>query len=172
MAADPLSGSPGLPERVGTAIENALLVLLLGVMMVLAVGQIVLRLFFDSGLIWADELLKILVLWIALIASVAASRSRRHLRIDVLSRYVPPQYSRLPGIVVDGFAAGVCGVIAWHASRYVWLTIEFDETVMLSTPAWLVQGILPVAFALMCYRFTVHFVAGAFGFARFRSDSE
>ncbi len=53
-------------ERWGTAAENASLVLLLGSLMILAVGQIVLRTFFDSGLIWADELLRIMVLWIAL----------------------------------------------------------------------------------------------------------
>ncbi|MEX2496418.1 MAG: TRAP transporter small permease [Woeseia sp.] len=163
MAAEGSSGLPDRLGRLGAAIENALLVLLLGIMMVLAVGQIVLRLFFDSGFIWADEMLKILVLWIALIASVAASRSRRHLRIDVLSRYVPEKYSRFPAMVVDAFAASMCGIIAWHSSRYVLLTLEFNETVLLGIPSWLVQGIVPLAFALMCYRFTLHFLAGVLG---------
>jgi len=160
VVAENPSAIPNRLRRIGTATENALLVLMLGAMMLLAAGQIVLRTFFDSGLLWADELLKILVLWIALIASVAASRNHRHLRIDVLSRYVPVRYSRVPALVVDAFAALVCGVIAWHSSRYVLLSIEFEDTVLLDTPAWLVQAILPVAFALMCYRFALHFLAG------------
>jgi TRAP-type C4-dicarboxylate transport system permease small subunit len=146
--------------RIGTAVENALLVVLLTVMMLLAVGQIVLRIFFSSGLLWADELLKLLVLWIALVASVAAARSRRHLRIDVLSRYVPLKFARVPEFLVDAFAAGICGLIAWHSMQYILLSIEFEETVLVNTPSWLALGILPVSFALMCYRFTLHFLSG------------
>ncbi|MGH8194943.1 MAG: TRAP transporter small permease [Woeseiaceae bacterium] len=142
-------------ERWGRAAENALLVLLLGVMILLATAQIVLRIFFDTGIIWADELLKILVLWIALIGSVAASRSRRHIRIDVLSHFVPERYAGIPGLVVDAFAAFICGLIAWHSYRYILLTIEFGDTVLVGIPAWAAQGVLPVAFALMCYRFTL-----------------
>lgn len=147
-------------ERIGTAIENALLVLLLSVMMVLAVGQIVLRIVFSSGFVWADELLKILVLWIALVASVAASRSRRHLRIDILNQFVPQRYARFPGVVVDAFAAAICGLITWHSVQYVLLTLEFGDTVLLNTPAWVAQGILPLAFALMTWRFAMHCVQG------------
>jgi TRAP-type C4-dicarboxylate transport system permease small subunit len=149
--------SPRWLARVGTAIENGLLVLLLGAMMLLAVGQIVLRIFFDSGFIWADELIKNMVLWVALVASVAAARSGRHLRIDILSHFVPERLARLPTFVVNVFAALVCGLIAWHAARYIGLTIEDGDTVLLDTPAWLVQGILPVAFLLM----TWHFAAAA-----------
>jgi len=148
-------------KKLGTAVENGLLVLLLCAMMLLAVGQIVLRIFFNSGLLWADELLKILVLWIALVASVAASRSRRHLRIDVLSRYVPLKFARIPELIVDAFAAGICGLIAWYSTQYILLSIEFGDTVLVNTPTWLALGILPVAFALMCYRFTLHFLAGS-----------
>jgi TRAP-type C4-dicarboxylate transport system permease small subunit len=151
-------------RRFGTAVENALLVLLLSAMMLLAVGQIALRIFFDSGLLWADELLKILVLWIALVASVAAARSRRHLRIDVLSRYVPQRYARVPELLVDLFAAGICGFIAWYSLQFILLSM--GDTVLVDIPSWVAQGILPLAFLLMCYRFTLHFLSGAFELVR------
>jgi C4-dicarboxylate transporter DctQ subunit len=144
-------------ERWGRAAENALLVLLLAAMMLLATAQIVLRIFFDTGIIWADELLKILVLWIALVGSVAASRSRRHIKIDVLSHFVPARYARVPGLIVDAFAALICGLVAWHSWRYIQLTIESGDTLLVDTPAWAVQGVLPAAFALMCYRYAVAF---------------
>ncbi len=153
---DPPGGAPpGRLERLGTALENALLVLLLGAMVILAVGQIVMRMFFQSGVIWADELLKVMVLWIALIASVAASRNQRHLRIDILSHFMPPRIARLPGVIVSAFASVVCAIIAWHSWRYIGLTLEFNDTVLLDTPAWMVQGVLPVAFVLMSYHFAV-----------------
>lgn len=122
-------------------------------MMLLAVGQIVLRIFFSFGFVWADELLKLMVLWIALIASVAASRSNRHLRIDVLSHFVPQKFARFPRIVVDIFASVICGILAWQSWRFLELSIEFEETVLVGVPAWLAHGIAPLAFGLMCYRF-------------------
>lgn len=127
--------------------------MLLGALMLLAVGQIVMRVFFSFGFIWADELVKLLVLWIALVASIAASRGNRHLRIDVLSHFVAAKYARFPRIIVDAFAAAICGILAWHSWRYVQLTIEFEDTVLVDLPAWIAYGLLPLSFALMCYRF-------------------
>lgn len=121
--------------------------------MVLAVGQIVLRVFFSYGFIWADELIKLFVLWIALIASVAASRSNRHLRIDLLSHFVAEKYSRFPRIAVDAFAAFICGVLAWHSWKFIQQTIEFGDTVLTDLPAWVAYILLPLSFALMSYRF-------------------
>jgi len=153
-----LSKTTGLAnrlERWGTAAENMALVLLLGALMLLAVAQIALRIFFSFGFIWADELVKLLVLWIALVASVAASRSDRHLRIDVLSHFVAARYARVPRLIVDAFAAFMCGVLAWQSWRYVQLTIEFEDTVLVDLPAWIAYGLLPLSFALMCYRFVL-----------------
>jgi len=150
--------SPGMLARLarwGTAAENAALVILLGAMMVLAVTQIAMRIFFSSGFVWADELLKLMVLWIALIASIAASRNGRHLRIDLLSHFVPPRLARLPNAIAEGFAAGICGLLTQVSYRYVQLAYEFQDTVLVDIPAWIAYGILPVAFAIMTYRFVL-----------------
>jgi len=153
-----LSTQPGIAARLekwGTAFESAALVLLLGALMLLAVGQIVLRIFFNFGFIWADELVKLFVLWIALIASIAASRSNRHLRIDLLSHFVADKYARFPRIIVDAFAAAMCGLLAWHSWRYVQLTIEFEDSILVDFPAWIAYVLLPLSFALMSYRFAL-----------------
>lgn len=142
-------------ERWGTAAENAVLVMLLGALMLLAVGQIAMRIFLSTGFIWADELVKLIVLWITLVASIAAARSDRHLRIDVVSHFVPPRFARFPRLIVDAFAACMCGVLAWESWRYLQLTIEFEETVLIDVPAWIAYGMLPLSFILMCYRFVL-----------------
>jgi C4-dicarboxylate transporter DctQ subunit len=142
-------------ERFGTAAENAMLVVLLGAMIVLAVGQIAMRELFETGLIWADELVKLLVLWIAMLGSVAASRDDRHLRIDVLSHTLSDKMISMTRLVVEIFAAVICGVVTWHAFR--WLQIEFEDkdTVLIDVPAWFAHSILPLAFLLMSYRFAL-----------------
>jgi len=158
----------GLLQRLeswGTAVENGVLVLLLTSMIILAVGQIVLRLFFSIGFVWADELISLIVLWIAIVASVAAARSDKHLRIDAVSHFVPHKYARFPRIIVDAFAAGICAFLAWQGWRYLQLLNEFDEFVLTDVPAWIVFGIVPLAFALMAYRFALHVARGVFGVA-------
>jgi TRAP-type C4-dicarboxylate transport system permease small subunit len=142
-------------DEAGRTAENAALVLLLVGMMLLAVGQILLRELFSTGFLWADELLRLLVLWLAMVGSVAACRDNRHIRVDALSHLLPARAVAAVRIVVDLFAAAVSGVIAWHAFRYLGLEREFGDTVLLDSPAWILHSIVPLAFALLAYRFLV-----------------
>lgn len=142
-------------DRLGQQLENATLVLMLGGMIIIAVGQIVLREVFETGFVWADELLKLMVLWLAMIGSIAACRDDRHIRIDVLSHLLPDGMVRATRVLVDVFAAIVCAVIAWQAWRYLQLEIEFEDQVLIDTPAWIAHVVVPLSFALVSYRFVV-----------------
>lgn len=124
-------------------------------MILLAVGQIVLREIFNTGFVWADQLVKLLVLWLAMIGSIAAARDDRHIRIDALSHILPDGVVRVTRLMVDLFAAAVCGVLAWHSWRWTLDEIAYPETVLFDTPTWVVHIVLPVAFAIIAYRFVV-----------------
>lgn len=150
-----LSGVLSRLDRFGRLLENVALVTMLSSMIVLAVGQIVLREVFQTGIIWADEVLKLMVLWLAMIGSVAACRDDRHIRIDALSHLLPQWLINTTRLLVDVFAAAVCAVIAWHAWRYLQLEIEFEDRVLVDTPAWIAHIVVPVAFVLISYRFVV-----------------
>ena len=140
-------------DRLGQLLENIALVVMLGGMIALAFGQIVLREVFGTGFVWADELVKLMVLWLAMIGAVAASRDDRHIRIDVLSQVLPDSVIRYSRVLVDVFAAAVSAVVAWQAWRYLQVEIEFEDQVLIDTPAWIAHLIVPLAFALISYRF-------------------
>lgn len=142
-------------DALGRLAENVALVTLLLSMMLLAVGQIVAREVFNTGVVWADEAIKLIVLWLAMVGSIAAARENRHIRIDLLSHLLPRKAVAVTRVVVDLFAAAVSGAIAWHSWRYLQLEIEFEDTVLVDTPAWLVHVIVPLAFALISYRFVI-----------------
>ena len=142
-------------DAIGRVAENVALVTLLSGLMLLAVGQIVLREVFETGFVWADELIKLIVMWLALVGAIAAARENRHIRIDLLSHLLPPKAVVVTRVFVDLFAAAVSAVIAWHTYRYTQLEIEFEEQVLINTPAWLAHIIIPIAFALISYRFIV-----------------
>ena len=145
----------GRLEKAGTALETILLVSILTAMMLVAVGQIIMREGFGTGFGWADELVRLMVLWLALIGSIAACRENRHIRIDALSHVLPDIVVDLIRVLVDFFAAFVCTVIAFQAWRYLQIEIEYDDTVLVDIPAWIAHSIMPVAFALMAYRFLI-----------------
>ncbi len=142
-------------ERAGRWLENLLLLILLGAMLALGGAQILLRNFLDGGLSWADEALRLLVLWLALIGAVAASRDDRHIGIDVLARVLPPRGRLLTGSMVALFTAAVCLTLSWHALAFVAESREYGDTLLGTLPAWGFQVILPLGFGLIGYRYLV-----------------
>ena len=60
--------------RVAHALENALLVGLLGFLILFSFVQIVLRNVFSIGVTWGDGLTRIIVLWLALLGALAYPR--------------------------------------------------------------------------------------------------
>ena len=142
-------------DQAGRLVENVLLVTLLGGMMLVAVGQVIAREIFETGFFWAGELVRLMVLWLAMVGSIAACRENRHIRIDAISHLLSDRAVGIVRMLVDTFAAVVCAVIAWNAWRYIQLEIEFEDTVLIDTPAWVAHLVVPVAFALLCYRFLV-----------------
>jgi TRAP-type C4-dicarboxylate transport system permease small subunit len=133
--------------------EDALLVILLSSMIVLAGTQIFLRNFFDSGFVWIDPLLRILVLWLGLIGATVASRHNRHIRIDLLSRYFERNSHRLIQSVVGQVSAWTCLVIAWYGLDWIKLDYADGTTSFAGLPAWVVEVIVPLAFALIGLRY-------------------
>ena len=139
----------------GRRIETALMsVLLLGIVG-LAALQIVLRNFFSYALIWADDLIRLAVLWLAVVGALAAARDGRHISIGIVPRYFPPSWHKPAAVIASAFAAIVSGVLAWHAFRFVADSYRFEDTVLGAMPAWAFQLVMPVGFTLISWQFVV-----------------
>ncbi len=140
-------------KRLLTRLEEGLLVLMLSAMILLASWQILVRNLFDSGLFWADPALRMMVLWLALLGAIAATRDDRHIRIDLVSRFLSARGKAWVQIVNDLFSAVVCGLIAWHAGRLVYIEWQDGSELFGGLPAWLGESIIPLGFGLMALRF-------------------
>jgi TRAP-type C4-dicarboxylate transport system permease small subunit len=147
------------PERAEQAsgtlqrLEDGLLALLLGALIVLAALQILLRGVFGTGLAWADPLLRALVLWLGLLGAVAASRDGRHITVDAVSRLLPGRMRAAVTVATSLFAAAVSALIAWHAGRFVASEFAFGSSAFSGIPAWALQSIIPVAFGAIALRY-------------------
>ena len=141
-------------------IEDYALVVLVGTLVLFAGLQIVLRLFFESGIVWADPLLRHLVLWTAMLGAMTAAREDKHLAIDAISHYLKPEVQGATRLVTHLLAAIVCGVLAWLSWDLIQLERGDAARAFGSVPAWVGETIMPIAFAVMAWRYARHAFRG------------
>ena len=141
-------------------LEVGILGLLLGGLIVLGFVQVILRNLFHGGLLWADPVMRHIVLWLGCLGGALATAHARHINIDVFSRLVPARLRPVRQAIVFGVTAVatfVLGVAAW---RLVIDERAFGDVAFGTVPIWTLQVVLPVAFFLMSYRSLVNLLAG------------
>lgn len=135
--------------------EEAIIIALLGLMVVLSGTQIFLRNLWDSGISWGDPLLRVLVLWVGLLGAMLATRQNKHIRIDILSRYLPKHWTRYSALITDLFSSLICALLAWHSGRFVHYEWQDGTEVFTGFPAWLAELIIPIGFTVISIRFAL-----------------
>ncbi len=122
-------------------------------MLLIALMQIVLRNFFDSGVLWAETFSRVLVLWLAMLGAMVATREQNHINIDVLSRYLPPLTLKISRMVTYLGSAAICGTAAYYCYEFVRFEYEDATIAFASVPNWLCQAIIPFGFGVISLRF-------------------
>lgn len=133
--------------------ENALLIAMLALMVLLAGGQILSRNLLGMSLFDADQLLRLLVLWVAFLGAVAASREGKHIHVDALARWLPPRAKASVAALTDLFTSAVCLLLAWQAVRFLQNAQISGEMAFGTVPVWIAGTILPLAFTLIALRY-------------------
>jgi TRAP-type C4-dicarboxylate transport system permease small subunit len=136
-------------------LEYLVLVFLLAVMIALAFLQIFLRIFFATGILWGDPLLKHLVLWIALLGAAMATKEGKHINIDVISRMLPDRGKVAIRALTDLFSAFICVLLIQASLKFIRDEFQAGALAFLNLPTWTVMIIFPVAFGLIALRFTM-----------------
>ena len=138
------------------ATETFLLLFFLLSAILIACSQIFLRNFFDTGIFWADSALRILVLWIGMIGAMFASHGKKHIRIDILSHYLPTHIKNYLGRITDFLTAFVCGIVAFYSVEFIQYEYEQGLIAFANVPVWLCETIIPIAFTIMALRYFVY----------------
>ena len=136
-------------------ISGWILVSLLGIMIVMAFSQVVLRNFFDSSIEWGDIFLRHLVLWVGYFGAVIATGEGRHLRIEFVSKLVPQKIRKIFFVITSIFASIICYFLMQAAIAFVQLEMESESTLLLDLHTWYFIVIIPVGYAMLSFRFIV-----------------
>lgn len=136
-------------------LEDSLIVGVLLVTLTLAVLQILLRNFFDGGIVWVEPLLRISVLWIGMVGAMFASRDDSHIKIDLGMHHLNPRYQPYAKTVIYLFTATICAIAAWYSLQLVMSEFEDNGMAFASVPVWLCEAIMPFAFTVITIRYLV-----------------
>lgn len=134
-----------------------MLCVLLSAMILLACLQILLRSVFSSGLVWADPLLRYLVIWCGLLGAALATSRGEHIAIDLAEHIVPQKLQRLVTALCHLFAAITSGFLTWAAILFIRSEMEYGSPALFGFPSWYWNMIFPLAFGLICFRYILLF---------------
>lgn len=139
-------------QRALYVLEDGMLLSLTLTMLLLAVMQIILRNVFDEGWLWAENALRITVLWLALLGAMRATRAGGHISIDILQRYWHSSSAQIAKAMVLMFSAFICLLTAYHSQEIILIELEDGGTAFLSIPVWLCQAMIPAALIIIALR--------------------
>ncbi|MFA6093213.1 MAG: TRAP transporter small permease subunit [Elusimicrobiota bacterium] len=135
------------------AAERALLALFLGLLIALSVLQVILRGVFSSGWVWADLLLRHLILLIALLGAGTASAEGKQFAIDGLSRLLTGRSKAAAALAAQTFTLGVCLLLAHAALRFARDEFAAGRTLLsiggFELPQWVFAAAVPAGFLLL-----------------------
>lgn len=132
-----------------------MLALLLTAMIGVAAAQVILRNFFEGGLYWGDSAVRVMVLWVALLGAMVASRRDEHIRIDIAGRFLPEYLKTHLNRVISLFTFTVLAIFCWYSIDFVRYEYEDGTLAFGRVPAWICEAIMPVGAGVMALRYAL-----------------
>jgi C4-dicarboxylate transporter DctQ subunit len=140
-------------DRLLEKVEGYFLVILLTTMILLSFSQVILRNFFQQGILWADIFLRQLVLWVGFLGASLAVCNGKHIAIDFLPNILPVHWKPKLRFITHLSASIISAILAWSAWTFLQFEMESDSVLFLDIPVWVFQTILPYSFAVIAIRF-------------------
>jgi tripartite ATP-independent transporter DctM subunit len=138
--------------RVFTRIEDVVASLALLVMVVLPLGEIVVRRFAGGGIPGSTSTVQHLTLWVGFLGAAIAAREGKLLALATGTFIPEGRRRRIAEVCAAAVTGAVSLLLVWGGLQLVASEREAGGTVGPSIPTWIAQLALPVAFALIAAR--------------------
>lgn len=159
-------------DRIFARCVEILIVTILLVMVALVASQVVLRDLMNGGILWADVASRHMVLWIAFLGAMLATRSREHLAIDAFSKFIPRKPRNILRIGLDALACFVSALLAKASFAFVLSEKSMGSELFIGIPAWVAQTIIPFGFAMIAVEYAIGIGLDIYRIARDGSKHE
>ena len=134
----------GFVDRVAELVA----VILLGVIVVLVFLNAFFRYLFANPLVWTEEIVSSLIIWLAVAGAFLALRRRQLITIEVVTGRLPEGLRTALGIVMQLLSAFVLAYLAWLGWRYMGLFGK-DTTPFFGFPKAFYMAAIPIGIGVM-----------------------
>ncbi len=114
-----------------------------------------------GSIAWSEEFARMLVLWVSLLGASLLIKDASHIKIDLFSRLSSSRLIKLRDRILSAVTCLCCAIAASVSYQFLRIEMEFSVKMFLGLPAWLGQMILPLAFAVMTFRYGLAAVSDA-----------
>ncbi len=133
--------------------EEAVMGVLLIGMAVILMAQILMRVFAQNSLPWAEEVARYFYVWSVFLSIACTIRMKNILRVDFLLQILPKSLTLVFEVVIDIVNAVLYGYLAYHSITVVMnVQASAQTSPALKIPMYLVYAIVPAGFALASAR--------------------
>src|ERR1051325_1996346 len=133
-------------------VEDAFASLALLVMVVLPIGEIVVRRAFGRGIPASGPIVQHLTLWVGFLGAAIAARDGKLLALATGTFIPAGLWRRAADCLAAAFGATAAGILAWGGWQMATIEREAGTEIGAGIQAWVAQLVLPIAFALIAIR--------------------
>ena len=135
-------------------LEEAIVIVLMAGMTLLAFGQVVARYVFNYSFVWALEVTGVMFAWLIFVGMAYGVRVGTHIGVDLLVRSLRPGPARAVGAIAVVLCIAYALILAWGGLQYVEkmhaVGIEMQDVPL---PQWVPRLVLPAGFLWLAVRF-------------------
>ena len=154
MSPPPLAAA-GRPRRMLALLhvaEDTFAALPLAAMVLLPLAEIVVRPILTGGIPGSIPLVQHLTLWVAFLGAALAARESKLIALATATFIPEGGVQRATQAFAATVGAAVTGLLAWSAIDVVAIEMEVGGEIALGIPSWVLQLVLPGAFAVIAVR--------------------
>lgn len=143
-----------LRQAAGAALTgfDLALKLLAGALVVVLLGTVTAGVVFRAAnhpLSWTDEISGFLMVWLACLGWMIATRHRTHIRIRLLQDLLPATPWRGTEIAIQLAVAVMGGLVAWKSIHLVLVNADIEAVSLPVSTAWMYAPLLPAGLVTM-----------------------
>ncbi len=142
--------------RVWMTVENALVALSLGLMMVLPLLEIVLRKTAGVGIANSSAWVQHLVLLSGMLGGAVAAREGRMLSMSALPSLLKGRWRTAADVFAGSVGVALTAFLAWAGWQFVQSERAAPAEIAYGVPTWILEAFIPLGFALVTWRLVRH----------------
>lgn len=150
-------------DRATAILEGLLIILFLSLMVALTFLLVVFRALYTHSHIqwanmvlgqidWTEPMVRLLVLWITFLGASLLTRDNKHIKIDLISPFLPPKWLPVREFILSVAGMGVISFMIKASFDCVRLEMNLESTLFMGIPSWVGQIILPAGFSVIFFR--------------------